>query len=156
MLKSLTKGDMMREAANRRERIRAMLEENPPPSLRRIAEREGMREKAVRNILEDFGDIGAQFISRSIRSPRDETPYGLTPATANLRRKLGDMVFLIRQRGDHNGPNSIAPKIGLNFQEQPKAETGPFNHDWKLSQIERLARELGRDPRELLMSCLTG
>lgn len=156
MLKNVTKGDMMREAVTRRERISAMLDESPPPSLKRIAEREGMKDKAVRDIIEGMGAKGQHYMALGIRSPVGEIPYGLTPSTANLRRKLGDLVFLIRERGDHKGPNSLAPRLGLNFQQQRRAETAPFNHDWKLSEIERLSQELGRDPREVLMSCLTG
>ncbi len=144
----------MDEAVARRERIKAMMEESPPPSLRRICEREGMGIKVVRDIINDMGAFGRAYMDKNIRATSDEMPFGLTPATAHLRRKLGDLVYLVRERGDHKGPNSLAPRIGLGYQAQRRASEAPFNHDWKLSEIERLAQELGRDPRELIMSCL--
>jgi hypothetical protein len=82
----------------------------------------------------------------------------MTSATARLRQKLGDNVYLLRERGkdsSHFGRNEVAPRIGLNNRQQKRAEERPFTHDWTISQIERLARELGRDPMEFILSCLT-
>ena len=40
--------------------------------------------------------------------------------------------------------------VGLNSHDLKYAKQRPFNHDWTLSQIERLADSLGLDPKQLL------
>lgn len=151
----VTKKDISHEALLRKERLRELIAQSPPPSLRRISEIEGLDMVNARNLIIDLGDDGITYLNLKIRPQIDQIPYGLTSVTSDLRAKLGDQLFLLREKGNHKGPNSLSPRLGLNFQQQKKAVTAPFTHDWTLSQIERLAREVGRDPRELLLSCLT-
>lgn len=147
------------EALRRRERILGYVRQDPPMPLASIMEVEGITNRSARNIIKELEQQhGIDYLSQRLRKARDAMPHGLTPATLPLRQRLGDQLYLLRQRGQNSeaqGRNAVGPQLGMNYREQIRAEARPFNHDWKLSQIERLARELGRDPRELLMSCLT-
>jgi hypothetical protein len=120
---------------------------------------EGMHERACRAIVKEVeAESGLNYMNEASKAPRDAMPYGLTTSTARLRQKLGDNLYALRERGNdssHFGRNQVAPRVGLNNRQQLKAESRPFAHDWKLSEIERLAREHGRDPVEFLLSCLT-
>ena len=146
------------EAARRRERILGYIRQEPPMPLATILEVEGMTNRSVRTIIKELEvEHGIDYLSQRLRKPREAMPHGLTPATLTLRQRLGDQLYLLRERGQNSeaqGRYTVAPQLGMNNREQIRAEQRPFNHDWKLSQIERLARELGRDPRELIMSCL--
>ena len=147
------------EAMRRRARILGYIQQDPPVSLAGIAEREGMTNRSVRHIIKELDEEhGLGYMEQRVRKPADAMPYGLTSVTLRLRQKLGDQLYLLRERGNDSegqGRNNVAQLVGMNTRQQIRAEQRPFNHDWTLSQIERLARELGRDPRELLMSCLT-
>ncbi len=154
-----TMSAISQEAANRRQRILGYIQQDPPMPMATIMEVEGMTNRSVRSIIKELEvEHGIDYLSQKLRKARDAMPHGLSPATLPLRQRLGDQLYLLHQRGQNSeaqGRNSVAPQLGMNNREQIRAEQRPFNHDWKLSQIERLARELGRDPRELLMSCLT-
>lgn len=147
------------EARRRRERILGHIRQDPPVPLGTIMQMEGLTNRSLRTIIKELEDEhGIDYLSQNLRVARDAMPYGLTPATLTLRQRLGDQLYLLRERGQNSevqGRNSVAPQLGMNTRQQLKAEQRPFNHDWTLSQIERLAQQLGRDPRELLISCLT-
>lgn len=147
------------DARQRRERLLGYITQDPPIPLPSIIEMEGTTNRYTRVLIKELeAEHGIDYLSQKFRKPKDAIPFGLSPATLRLRQYLGDQLFLLRQRGHNSeaqGRNNVAPQLGMNTREQSRAEQRPFNHDWKLSQIERLARELGRDPRELLMSCLT-
>jgi len=156
---ALSMSAISEEARRRRERILGYVQQEPPMPMATIMEVEGMTNRSVRSIIKELEvEHGFDYLSQRLRKASDAMPHGLSPATLPLRQRLGDQLYLLRQRGQNSeiqGRNSVAPQLGMNNREQIRAEQRPFNHDWKLSQIERLARELGRDPRELLMSCLT-
>jgi hypothetical protein len=147
-------------AAERKARIQGYMTETPPKPLQWIRRREGLSDRTLRLIMKEIeGETGINFGALNIRPAKDDLPYGMTQATARLRQKLGDLTYLLRERGNNSdlySRNSVAPLLGLNGREQLRAEQRPFNHDWTLSQIERLAREHNRSPVELLLSCLTG
>lgn len=155
----LTKEEIQSEALARRERIFQFMTQDPPVPLSIICQMEGMAERACRLMVKEIeAEHGLDYMNKWSRAPKDATPFGLTDATRRLRQKLGDNLYSLRQRGNdssHFGRNQVAPRIGLNSRAQFRAETRPFNYDWKLSEIERLAREQGRDPVEFLLSCLT-
>lgn len=156
-----TREQIQEEAQARKDRIREMITRDPAPvAYKTILAMEGMNDRALRGIIWDLeAELGIKYLDTpASKGVKGELPYGLTSATAQLRGKLADSVYQLRMRGkDHGeaGRNELAPRIGLNARQQKRAEERPFAHDWSLSQIERLARELGRDPREFLLSCLT-
>jgi hypothetical protein len=157
----LTKDQILEEAAARKDRIREMITREPAPvPYKTILALEGMHDRACRGIIWELeAELGIKYLGTpASKGAKDELPYGLTAATAQLRGKLADNLYQLRMRGkDHSqsGRNELAPQIGLNARQQLRAEERPFAHDWTLSQIERLARALGRDPREFLLQCLT-
>jgi len=157
--KKMPQADLMQAALERRERIYGYMTQDPPLSINRIKEMEGISDRTVRMIIAEMeSERGVKYNGMNTRDRPDELPFGLTNATHRLRQKLGDHVYLLNQRGDNSeriGRSRSAFRIGLNNRQQIRAESRPFNHDWKLSQIERLARELNRDPMEFLLSCLT-
>lgn len=159
MVGSVSFQDIMDAAKERRERIYEYMIQDPPMTVRRIREVEGINDRTARNIIHEIeAEKGIEYKGIGTRDPRDTMPFGLTPSTLRLRQKLGDLVYLLTERGresDRLGRHRVGPKIGLNSREQIRAEQRPFNHDWTLSQIERLARELNRDPVEMMLSCLT-
>ena len=155
----ITQEEIQAEAQARRGRILAFMTQDPPVPLVIICQIEGMAERACRAVVKEIEDEhGLDYMNVSSKAPKDTMPYGLTSATSRLRQKLGDNLYALRERGNdssHFGRNQVAPRVGLNNRQQLKAESRPFAHDWKLSEIERLAREHGRDPMEFLLSCLT-
>ena len=160
MTDRVPRADIMAAASERRERIAGYITQDPPVPLRTIMQLEGITYYSARMLINEIAkEKGINYMGLKLRPDRTEMPHGLTPATLRLRQKLGDALYLLKERGVDSNKiprNSIAPRVGLNMREQLKAEQRPFNHDWSLSQIERLARELNRDPREFLLSCLTG
>jgi hypothetical protein len=134
--------------------------EPAPVPFKTILALEGMHDRSCRGIIWELeAELGIKYFGTpAAKGTKDAMPYGLTMATAGLRGKLADNLYQLRMRGKNHGQsgrNEVAPRVGLNSRQQLRAEERPFAHDWTLSQIERLARELGRDPRELLLSCLT-
>lgn len=67
---------------------------------------------------------------------RLSAPYGLTEETMALRAKLGSIVAEMSEKGLSR--EQIGELTGLNKRESYRAERRPFNHDWTLSQIERI------------------
>jgi hypothetical protein len=155
----LSRDEIQAEAHARKERVLAYMTQDPPVPLSQIRLMEGMHDRACRQLVKEIeAEHGLDYMGTWSRAPKDAMPYGLTTSTARLRQKLGDALYALRERGNdssHFGRNQVAPRVGLNNRQQLKAECRPFAHDWTLSQIERLAREHGRDPMEFLLSCLT-
>lgn len=155
----LTKEEVLSEAAARRERILTYITQDPPVPLANICVMEGMAERACRALIKSLEqEHSVDYFSTGTRRDPDEMPYGLTDATRHLRQRLADCLYQLRERGNDGNPSygrsQLCPRVGLNIRQQRRAENKPFAHDWKLSEIERLAREIGRDPVELLLSCL--
>ena len=155
-----TREEIQEEAAARKVRILSFMTQDPPVPYENIRLMEGMHDRACRQLIKKIeAEEGIVYLGTpASKKPKDALPHGLTGATARLRGKLGDHLYQLRNRGnnhDNFGRNQVAPLIGLNNRQQTRAEQRPFAHDWTLSQIERLARELGRDPVEFLTSCLT-
>lgn len=156
----LTREEIQLEAQRRKERILAYMTQDPPVPLNQIKLMEGMHDRACRILIQEIEqERGIKYLgSPASKTAKEALPYGLTNATARLRGRLGDHLYQLRERGnnhDNFGRNQVAPQIGLNARQQLRAEQTPFNHDWSLSQIERLARALGENPREFLLKCLT-
>lgn len=156
---NITKEDIQADVVRRRARILGYMTQDPPRSLAVICAAEGLHPRAGRALVKEIEEEhGLNYMGVHSRGPKDETPYGLTSATGRLRQKLADQLYLLRERGNDSAEitrNGVAPQVGLNSRAQLKAEQRPFLYDWKLSEIERLARALGRDPMEFMLSCLT-
>lgn len=67
-----------------------------------------------------------------------------------FRSNLASLVHQLREEpGQH--PIRLSREIGLTQSQQVKAKDRPFAHDYKLSQLERIARKKGRSLAELLV-----
>jgi hypothetical protein len=156
----VTKAEINRAAQARRDRIQGYMTQEPPMPFLVICQIEGLEPRGARSLIKDIEkELGIEYGGLGLRMPTDLMPYGLTSSTQRLRQRLGDNLYLLLERGNDSGNvarNDISHRVGLNIREQIKAQQRPFNFDWKLSQIERLARELNRDPMEFFLSCLTG
>jgi hypothetical protein len=110
-----------------------------------IAQREGLNHRVASNIINDLiAKHGLTYV------PKDDVhAYGTTNETALLRSALGGYLFDLRQQlgGDRA---EVARLVGLNRRDQVRAEQRPFQHDWKVSEMERLAHATGITLKELL------
>lgn len=151
--------EISRAAKERRERILQYITANPPRPLAAIKIAEGMADRSLRLVIKELEqEHGIEYLGKHSRRGKNTDIPGLTNATTRFRQKLGDQLYLLRERGNDSNQyirNAIAPQVGLNAQQQIRAEQKPFNHDWTLSQIERLAVQHGRDPVEFMLWCLT-
>ena len=71
-----------------------------------------------------------------------QPPVGISDASRRFRSRLGDMLYTLTDKSD---ARAVARQIGMPIRSQKYAKETPFNHDWTLSQIERLAISLDKD-----------
>lgn len=78
-------------------------------------------------------------------------PYGLGDGTSRIRSHLGNRVSDLRRKGMERWEIStaigITPIAGINA-----ATVGPERHDWKMSELERLAKAGDTTFIELILS----
>lgn len=156
----MSNDERSRYAEKRRERIYTYMTQDPPVPLAHIMQMEGLTERPLRKYIRELElEYGITYIhTPGTRGGDSLMPYGLSDATVRFRSNLGDELFKVTGPTNDVGVNGrvdAAPHVGLNPREQIRAEGKPFNHDWTLSQMERLARTLGEDPREFILKCLT-
>lgn len=82
------------------------------------------------------------------RGPRAEI-VGLTSASQQLRARLGDALYKLK-----DADTDLTRSVGILAKSQPYAHSRPFNYDWSLSQLERLATATGLDFRTMLLQML--
>jgi hypothetical protein len=146
-------------ARTRKARILQYITQDPPVSLYNVMSMEGMSERPLRVVLKELEqEHGVKYLGTAAARDDGGMPYGLTDASNRLRSNLANALY--RVTNPHNefgfkGRNQVAAEVGLNPREQIRAEQTPFRHNWTLSQIERLARVLGEEPREFLLKCST-
>lgn len=90
---------------------------------------------------------GLEFHARRVTGNR--LTYGLTDESRPLRARLGDHLYKLNLN-----PTDTARVVGVTAKAQKQARDRPFNHDWTLSQIERLSRECGLTFREVIISAI--
>ncbi len=110
------------------ERIRTLAEQGWLPV--GIAQILGMNEHVVRRKLQEL-KIEPGFMHKK----RDGLPYGMTSNSYKLRAQLGQIVAGLMDKYEQPAVSSLT---GLNRQEITHAMKHPFDHDWKLSQMERV------------------
>lgn len=147
-------------ARRRKERILTYLTQDPPVSLVNIMAMEGVAERPLRLTIKELEDEhGLEYLGSVGARTGASMPYGLTEATARFRARLADHLYRITDVDTSivniKGRTEAAPIVGLNPREQIRAEQKPFAYDWSLSQMERLARALGKDPRDFILDCLS-
>lgn len=114
-----------------------------------IAKLEGLDQDYCRKICAKLSkDNQIVHVQRQTTS-RVEAPVGLTDASRRMRSRLADHLHELSDLLD-NDLRRVSGVVGLNLRDQKYAKERPFNHDWTLSQIERLAKGLDVNFSELL------
>lgn len=133
----------------REDRLAQFIEERRPVCA--VALLEGINhDYAYKLLMKISKERGLDYRPRRVVPTGLETIPGLTDATQQLRAKLGDMLYTLKEQ-----KVAIARTVGVPSKSQPIARDRPFNYDWSLSQIERLAEACGTDFRTLLLQVLT-
>jgi len=111
-----------------------------------IAERAGMNELAARRLINELVKVhGLSYVP----SITDDTPFGMDQETIHLRIKLGNLIYDLRQANDGDRVK-VARLTGLNRTEQIRAEQRPYNHNYTIAQIQRIAKVTDTPISELL------
>jgi hypothetical protein len=118
-----------------------------------IADREGLEADYARKQRNELAltRLGIKKVEETKREPK---PYGITEATKSLRWELGNQLYrLMTSRKLHHG--EIARDIGIPMNHQKVAHDSkePL-YNWKLSQIERMAKMLNIHPIKLLVRAM--
>lgn len=155
----MTLKERIDHAKIREGRILKFITQDPPMPLANIVMVEGISTGSARKIIKKLSkEHGISYIGTAASRNDGGTPVGLTETTNRFRSSLANELWRVTNNHNEFGFKArvqAASALGLHPREQIAAEVTPFNHDWKLSQIERLARQLGEDPREFLLKCLT-
>jgi hypothetical protein len=117
-------------------------------SVTHICSVEGVDEKTVDDERKHLRSLGS--VLPKGRSPRK--PYGLSDASATLRTRLGSVMNKLVQRQAME-PIEAATMSGI--PQKLLKHTWESRWDWKLSEIERLARHEGMDFRRFLLTMLS-
>ena len=132
----------------REERLRQFIIEQRPISA--IAKLESLDLPYARVLVRRMvKDEGLEYNPPKITRQGKEPIVGLTEDTRKVRAKLGDYLAALGR--DHR---SIALNIGILFRSQQYARDRPFNYDWTLSNIERLARASDIPFKRLMLEAL--
>lgn len=129
----------------RDDRIVEFMQQNRPVAV--IAELEGLEEfycrKATRRLAEERGI--------EYQPDKDSGHAGLmNEASRALRSNLANILHDYRNKpGRH--PLEVARDTGLTQAQQVQATERGGRHDWKISQLERLAQTTGLDFNRLLV-----
>ena len=119
-------------------------------SLAEIMQREGIDERTAKELRREARRLGHP--SGSGRT--SERPFGLTQASESFRVKLGSLIFnMMEKEGKHQ--LEISRDIGITQKTAGKMrQRASFPHDWKVSEIERLAVQRGVPFRALMLEML--
>jgi hypothetical protein len=98
----------------------------------------GLNEQVTRRKLQELCLQPVRYSTR--------IPIGLSNHSYRLRTELGCIVTdLLETRTERQ----VSEITGLNRREISRAKDRPYNHDWKLSQIERTLGCVGRNLDEI-------
>lgn len=119
-------------------------------SVKEIAARVGVDEDYAKTLRRQLAQQHGLTIG-SGSTP--ELPFGITERSRILRARLSlKLANLTDQRGLH--PVEVAYSVGVPQKAQAENRSSPYGHDWKLSELERLAALEGKDVIQLLQEIL--
>lgn len=103
-----------------------------------IAEVIGLAPDQTRKIITRLKkELGLEY-----KPPRLQPRILFTDQSREFRNSLGNMLYGYRERSRKH-PTEIAMELGLLISQQKKATERGGQHDWKISEIERLAAARG-------------
>lgn len=133
----------------REQLIKKLLEEGVPKQV--IAARFSMEEmfgrKECNRIIQKY-DINYQSIRRKPTVP----DVGLTPENHKFRYRLAHELQIWRTQNKLH-PNAVQNICGIAPREQTKA-IDHYGHDWRLAQMEQLAKAMGITCKDLILKCV--
>jgi hypothetical protein len=113
-----------------------------------IAEFEGLAHDYCAKLCRRLADAnGIDYNPERTRVPTTT----LGKLSEQLRGKLGGYLKDLKQ--SHHSLE-ITRELGLKQMEQKRAEVRPYNHNWTLAQMERLAQLRGETLTDLLVNAL--
>lgn len=119
-------------------------------SVKELATRIGVEEDYAKKLR---ASVARQHGLTITSGSTPEVPYGLTERSRILRGRLSLMLSdLVERKNMH--PIDVAMAVGVTQTQQTENRSAPYPHDWKLSELERLAELQGRDIVSLLHELL--
>lgn len=116
-------------------------------AVRSVAALEGIDHDYAWQLMKKVAEKhGLEFHSK--RSAEVEI-HGLTEESMQLRARLADQLFHLQK-----SQSEIARAVGLKARAQSRARERPYQYDWTISEMERLARANGMSFRELMLKAL--
>lgn len=132
----------------REERLVIFIAEGRPVSA--VALLEGIEHDYAYQLLTQVAKRrGLDYQAKRVARPGLEEIPGLTAASRALRSRLGNNLYNLKLE-----QSEIARKLGITARNQQFAKDTPFRYDWSLSQIERLANEVGTPFESFLLQLL--
>ena len=123
-------------------------------NVRKIKEREGIDLDYTRKLCAKYAKKhNIAYAPERETSLAKSPPEGLTDISKPLRSRLADELYNLSRKTD---AEERAVLLGLTRKQQKYARDVPFNHDWTISQIERLCVANNLDLVEFLVSSLIG
>jgi len=132
----------------RKERVFKYLKDKV--SINEIMAREGIDERTAKELKREARRKGLPASS----GVTSQTPYGITDESRQFRIHLGDRV---RRMLDNDGYHQLEVSriLGLTQKTSSKLRgRASFPHDWKLSELERMAKSQGWTFPELMLRML--
>ena len=115
-------------------------------SFRAIQTSEGLSAGLARQKIKELErEHGVSYFGTA--AAKGGVPYGLTDDSRAMRARLSDALHAVARKQPDKA--AVSALTGLNRREQRRAIERPFRHDWTVSQIERLARLVGRSVADL-------
>lgn len=145
--------------AQRRQRILGYVTSDEPLAFRNIMRMEGVSDSFLRHLIKELeAEHGFKYFGTAASRVGDQPPVGLTEATFRFRSRLANELYKVADQPEKyglKGRTELAGRIGMNSRTQNRALNNPYDHDWTLSQIERLARLMGEEPWAFHQKCLS-
>lgn len=132
----------------REDRLRQFIKENRPVSA--IAQLESLEFNYAKLLVRKL--IKAESLDYNppkICKTGEQEIVGLTQDSYHFRGRLGNHLAMIKEDS-----REITLKTGVLFRSIQVARDKPFNHDWTLSQIERLGRANGKTFKQIMLESL--
>jgi hypothetical protein len=136
------------EREEREQRFLQFIQRNDP--VRSVARMEGIDyDYALKLLRKVAKQHGLTYQPSRIRVGGKEEIVGITDESRPMRARLGDHLYHLNRR-----PTVVARQFGVTARRQKYAQDAPFNYDWSVSQIERLARDAGVDFKTFMLQLL--
>jgi hypothetical protein len=91
----------------------------------------------------------------STKGKASAMPPGLTEETRLFRKRLGDLLYVLKNNPHNLSRKEAAKATGVSSKNQTRAETFPYTFNWSIAEIEQLARALNMSFNDVILHVLT-